>query len=163
MNKKISISFIVVCIGALIFFYFNAVEVPIKDVVEKTPPVVIDIVPKETTVTKPATTKPAASTPVVTDRDTDGVRLVTYTSKGFTPFIIEVSLGESVRFVNNRNDRALWVTSTHPQGANEYYPGFSGAKSLSKGESFTVPFTKAGAWSYKNLNDASHQGVILVK
>ncbi|MFM2357541.1 MAG: Copper binding protein plastocyanin/azurin family, partial [Candidatus Parcubacteria bacterium] len=86
-----------------------------------------------------------------------------YTSKGFTPFIIEVSLGESVRFINSRSDRALWVTSTHPAGAAEYYAGFSGSKSLARGESFTVPFTKVGAWSYKNLNDGSHQGVILVK
>lgn len=92
----------------------------------------------------------------------DGVTVVSYTSKGFAPFVTEITVGETVRFTNNRSDKALRVVSTSPEDSDLYYPGFSASKSIAKGQSFDLPFTKAGAWSYTNLNDDTQQGVIIV-
>ncbi|MFM2357542.1 MAG: hypothetical protein RJA61_279 [Candidatus Parcubacteria bacterium] len=92
----------------------------------------------------------------------DGITVISYTAKGFTPFIVEVQVGETVRFVNNRSDKALRVVSTSPDNSDLFYPGFSAASSIAKGETFELPFTKVGAWSFTNLNDDSQQGVIIV-
>lgn len=92
----------------------------------------------------------------------NGVTIISYGAKGFSPFITEITVGETVRFVNNRSDKALRVVSTQPENSDLFYPGFSAAKSIAKGESFELPFTKAGAWSFTNLNDDNHQGVIIV-
>ncbi len=92
----------------------------------------------------------------------NGVTVVSYTVKGFAPFIVEVKVGEVVRFVNNRSDKALWVTSTQPENSDLFYVGFGASKSIAKGASFELPFTTVGAWSYTNLNDDNHQGVVIV-
>lgn len=92
----------------------------------------------------------------------NGVTVVSYTAKGFAPFIVEVTVGETVRFTNNRSDKALRVVSTSPENSDLFYQGFSAAKSIAKGESFDLPFTKIGAWSFTNLNDDNHQGVVIV-
>jgi len=92
----------------------------------------------------------------------NGVTVVSYSTKGFAPFIVEVKVGETVRFTNNRNDKALRVVSTGPENSDLFYSGFSAAASIARGESFELPFTKVGAWSYTNLNDDNHQGVVIV-
>lgn len=91
-----------------------------------------------------------------------GVTVVSYTSKGFAPFVTEITVGETVRFTNNRSDKALRIVSTSPENSDLFYPGFSSSKSIAKGQSFDLPFTKVGAWSYTNLNDDTQQGVIIV-
>lgn len=160
-KKTIYPAFIILILAVLGLVYLNSKkDSPYTNIPQASVSLDTKDVASTKTVTQPSTKTSSTSS---ANRDVDGVVLVSYTGKGFVPFITEVDLGESVRFVNNRTDRALWVVSTHPEGTKEFYPGFSGSKSFKKGESFTVPFTKVGAWSYKNLNDASHQGVILVR
>ncbi len=97
-----------------------------------------------------------------TGRDSKGVLTVTYTDKGFSPFLVEVKLGESVKFVNG-SSRALWVTSYgHPTAKDQFYPGFDTGKSLAKGESWTFNFGMKGAWGYKNLNNERDLGAVVV-
>ncbi|MES2953075.1 MAG: hypothetical protein V4674_00760 [Patescibacteria group bacterium] len=97
-----------------------------------------------------------------TGRDAKGVVTVTYTDKGFTPFLVEVKLGESVKFVNG-SSRALWVTSYgHPTAKDQFYPGFDTGKSIAKGQSWTFNFGMKGAWGYKNLNNERDLGAVVV-
>lgn len=92
----------------------------------------------------------------------EGITTISYGSKGFTPFVTEIKVGETVRFVNNRTDKALRIVSTNPENSDLFYAGFSAASSIAKGETFELPFTKVGAWSFTNLNDDNHQGVVIV-
>lgn len=95
-------------------------------------------------------------------RDTAGVTTVTYTSKGFSPFIVEVEAGEQVKFVNE-SDSALWPTANgHPTATDQFYPSFDAGKSLKKGESYSFVFNDKGVWGYKNLNNENHLGTIVV-
>jgi len=165
MNKKYILLLIILVVTLFGLWYINTRGDLEKTEVTETSRVQVE--EKTETTQKPVTTSPIktiqTSSSATTSVPEKGVVVVTYTSKGFNPFIAEVKLGDSVRFVNERGDRALWVASTHPEGTAEFFAGFSGSRSLKRGESFIIPFTKVGAWSYKNINDAGHQGVILVK
>ena len=87
---------------------------------------------------------------------------VRYTDQGFVPFITEIKLGQSVRFVNE-STHTLFVTSEdHPTAVDQNYPGFSSSKSIGKGEEWALSFTKKGSWGYKNLNKEEHLGTIVV-
>jgi plastocyanin len=95
-------------------------------------------------------------------RNEEGIATVAYTNSGFSPFIIEVRAGESVRFVNN-SANALRVTSYgHPTATDQNYPEFDSAKSIPRGEAYAFTFTRVGVWGYKNLNNDEHLGTIVV-
>lgn len=159
--KKLTPAFIILAVVVLGLLYLNSNRA--KNL-ENVPQASVVLNQKDTQSSKSGTqTSSDTKTTSTVGGETDNFVVVNYTSKGFAPFITEIHLGDTVKFINSRSDRALWVVSVHSEGTQEYYPGFSGSKSLDKGESFILPFTKAGAWSYKNLNDASHQGVILVR
>jgi len=67
--------------------------------------------------------------------EVDSITTVRYTNSGFVPFITEVRLGESVRFVNE-SSKALRVTSEgHPTAVEQHYPGFNASKSIGRGGS----------------------------
>lgn len=161
--KKITLPVIILIIVVLGLLYLNSNRAKNLDNVPQAS-VSVDAKNQDKSLkqTSPKTSISSTGSDVLSNPDEDLIT-VSYTSKGFSPFITEITLGQSVKFVNNRSDRALWIVSVHPKGTQEFYPGFSGSRSLSKGESFVLPFTKAGAWSFNNLNDASHQGVILVR
>ncbi len=109
--------------------------------------------------TKPAT-KPATS--AGTTQTSGNIVVVTYTDQGFSPFIAEVKVGSTVKFVNN-SSKALWVTSyQHPTATTQSYPGFDEGKSISKGQSYLFTFNTKGVWGYKNLNNAAHLGAVAV-
>jgi len=95
-------------------------------------------------------------------RDTTGTTVVTYSDKGFSPFIVEIEAGESIKFVNESND-ALWLTANgHPTAADQFYPEFDSGKSLKRDESYSFVFNNKGVWGYKNLNNEEHLGTIVV-
>ena len=95
-------------------------------------------------------------------RDEEGVTTVAYTEAGFSPFIVEIEAGETVRFVN-QSDRALRVTSqNHPTATDQNYPEFDSVKSLSNGEEYVFTFTREGVWGYKDLNNEQYLGAVVV-
>ena len=86
---------------------------------------------------------------------------VSYTSEGFSPFILEVNAGDTVNFVNNSN-ATMWVTSEAHPTADQHYPEFGMSKSFDPGDTYVFQFTLTGAWGYKNLNNEKHLGAIIV-
>jgi plastocyanin len=110
------------------------------------------------TIPKPvSTTKPLPVTPV-TSEDRFTVR---YNPTGFSPKVIEIKLGEAIKFVNN-NNQAMWVASNdHP--THTLYPGFDEGKSVGKNGTFIFTFTEAGTWGYHNHNKPGDTGTIIVK
>lgn len=87
--------------------------------------------------------------------------LVIYTDNGFSPGIIEVPAGTSVRFVNQSNG-TMWVSYVPNQNSPQYTE-FNQTKSLGKGGIFDFHFNKKGVWLYYNLNDKTKTGVVVVK
>lgn len=115
--------------------------------------------------TKTTSTKPTTTTKTTTVKKPTG-NVVQLTSKGFSPLILEVKVGESVEFLNS-SDMAMIIHGATDKPENTY-PGFSQESGpLGKGGKFFFAFTKAGAWSYYNLNSGlntpKYQGIIIVK
>ncbi len=107
--------------------------------------------------------KPNSSPSAVSGaRNEVGVRQVVYTEAGFAPFISEVSAGEEITFIN-RSNKGLWVTAnSHPTVPDQKYSAFDSGRTLAPGERFTFAFLQVGTWGYKNLNNESHLGAVVV-
>lgn len=89
------------------------------------------------------------------------VIVVTYTSGGFTPKEITVSVGQIVRFVNESSGN-MWVASVvHP--THTVLPEFDEKESIGAGENYEFTFTKIGEWKYHNHVNPSRGGVVIVE
>ncbi|HEY4517549.1 MAG TPA: hypothetical protein VJI74_01525 [Candidatus Paceibacterota bacterium] len=86
-----------------------------------------------------------------------GFAIVRYTTTGFKPETILITQGSVVQFTNETN-QAMWIAAD----PREAYHGFSQSKSVGKGGSFTFGFTRAGSWTYNNINNPSDKGTVLV-
>jgi len=122
----------------------------------KTP--VTETKPAETTVktevkvtpSAPAETKPSAKTVAIS-----------YTDAGFSPTTVTINKGDSVTFTNNSNS-SMWVASgPHPVHTN--YPEFDQKTGVTKGQSYTFKFEKAGTWGFHNHQNPSKFGSVIVK
>jgi len=88
--------------------------------------------------------------------------IVRYTQNGFVPFFTEVKAGTTVTFVSESNSMRI---SSKPFG-NSNLPeiaGFNQNQTVGKGGTFSFTFNDRGTWSYYNLNNPQHKGLILVK
>ena len=128
---------------------------------------VVDPEPARTPLSLPAKTKQTSDsekTSSTPERDENGYLIVRYTDNGFVPFVSEVRIRETVRFINDSN-KPMWVTSrNHPyvEGQEYEYPEFQQPKSVSRGGDFIFTFIKSGTWGYKNLNYEDHLGAVVV-
>lgn len=87
--------------------------------------------------------------------------VVTYSDSGFSPKEIEVSQGQTVRFVNESSGN-MWVASdVHP--THEIMSEFDDKKSIGEGENYEFTFTKAGKWNYHNHVKPSAVGTVTVE
>ncbi len=97
-------------------------------------------------------------------------RVVTYTSAGFDPKVIEIEAGESVKFVNGSN-RKMWVASNvHP--THTLYPeesdadclgsSFDACEEIEIGGSWSFIFNKVGDWEYHDHLNPSRTGTVEV-
>lgn len=91
---------------------------------------------------------------------------VNYSNDGFTPKTVTVQRGESVSFINNREQRPMWVASDdHP--THEKLPKFDAGKALGRfpkpGEDWSFTFKKPGTWTYHDHADPSKTGTIIVE
>lgn len=96
---------------------------------------------------------------------------VSYTASGFSPATVEISQGDTVRFVNEGAGE-MWVASAvHP--THTEYAGTSRQEHCENGSedtfdqcgtagSFTFTFDQAGEWGYHNHVNSSHQGTVIV-
>ncbi len=103
----------------------------------------------------------------------DTTVVVTYTDSGFSPATLNVTVGQTVTFLNHSSGQ-MWVASNpHPvhtgyDGTTEQVhcaPGYAGPAPFdecSTANTFTFTFTKAGSWGYHNHFNESAHGIVVV-
>ena len=95
-------------------------------------------------------TPTASATQIVTIEDTQ-----------FVPSEIVVSVGTTVKFVNN-GQGLHWVASdVHP--THEALPGFDAGRGLATGESYEYTFSEVGTWSFHDHLRPSLVGSVVVE
>lgn len=93
--------------------------------------------------------------------ESDITATVIYTDSGFSPQTVEISQGETVRFVNE-SSRPMWVASNvHP--AHNILPTFDQFGVSGFGESYEYTFEQSGEWKYHDHVNASEIGTIIVR
>jgi plastocyanin len=90
----------------------------------------------------------------------EGYYVIRYTASGFSPAMLEVSKGKSVRFINDSSD-ALSIAPADT--VNQPYATFDQTKSIGKGGTYNYTFTTTGSYTYYNLNNKTHIGVVTAK
>lgn len=86
--------------------------------------------------------------------------LVTYTSFGFSPNIINIEMGDTVRFSND-SSLNMWVASNpHPQHTE--FSDFDAGKNYQNGESYSFTFNESGTYEYHNHSNPSMRGTVVV-
>ncbi|MEK9177219.1 MAG: hypothetical protein AAB923_02890 [Patescibacteria group bacterium] len=110
--------------------------------------------------TTPAT--PAVPKSVPAEPKGNYKALVTMTATGFSPNVVTVTAGETVRFVNGTKGTMRIYSNTNL--GSPTYPGFDQQKSGGSGSIFDFLFNKPGVWGYHNLNgDPKVTGTVIVK
>lgn len=96
--------------------------------------------------------------------------VVSYTEAGFEPQTTTIKKGETVRFVNNQEKRAVWVAATgedgtrYPQGGAECgQSALDSCSAIGAGDFWEFTFEKPGTWSFKNNAAPEYTGVIIVQ
>lgn len=117
-----------------------------------------------------AITTPAAN-------DDDSVTDVMLTDAGFSPAIVTINVGDTVRFTNNSSS-GMWVgsddhpthtdydgtaTRDHCQDGQPTNGTFDACRATGNGETWDFTFTKAGTFGYHNHVGSSRIGTIIVK
>lgn len=102
---------------------------------------------------------PVETTPKVTVPS--GLPIMTYTAKGFSPMVLEIKRGQSVRFVNGSGGSMRLISNT--DGGQNPYPAFSQSKTVGPGGVYEFTFTVPGTWGFKNQFDAAHIGAVAVQ
>jgi len=86
---------------------------------------------------------------------------ITYTDAGFSPDTLDITIGETVTFVNESN-RDMWVASAiHP--THQILPEFDQDEGTPRGSTYSFTFTKAGAWKFHDHLNPGARGTITVK
>ena len=102
---------------------------------------------------------------------------VIYTDSGFSPKSVNISVGDSIKFINN-SSKNMWVASDpHPvhtgydgtSTSQHCVAGYTGAApfdqcaSGAKGASYTFTFSKPGSFGFHNHNSHSDTGTVVVQ
>lgn len=109
------------------------------------------------TTTQAPTTKTTTTAPAVMK---NGVYIVSYTNRGFSPATLTIKKGKSVRFMNN-SDKAMSLTSTQPE--SQIYGEFNQGKTVGRGGYYDFTFLTAGSWGYVNRNNRGDTGMVIVE
>ncbi len=100
----------------------------------------------------PATVTPPAHQPKTV--------VISMTDDGFTPSQLSITVGDTVRFMNNGALPHWPASAPHPTHTN--YPEFDPRRGIAPGQSWTFTFTKSGAWGFHDHLNASHFGKVTV-
>ena len=87
--------------------------------------------------------------------------LVAYAEEGFSPTVLRVKVGTTVRFRNDTTADLRVASDPHPTHDN--LSAFDSVSLLSQGESYSFTFTRLGTFGYHNHQQASHKGTIIVE
>jgi plastocyanin len=82
------------------------------------------------------------------------------TSAGFSPRVLTIRKGQTVRFLNDGPDD-YWPAS-HPHPIHTDYPGFDALNVVHPGASWSFRFDRVGRWGYHNHLSPETKGVIVV-
>lgn len=119
---------------------------------------------------------PTSGSMPASDIDT-ATALITLTDEGFSPNTVTVSVGDTVRFLN-QSSRGMWIgADEHP--THTEYDGtstrehcadgqaingtFDQCSQVPVGEMWEYTFTKAGTFGYHNHVGASSKGTVVVE
>ncbi len=153
MNNKVLAGIVIVALALLGVWYFNQQSVQAPEVSDESE---------------------------VTDEMEDtneggGVTEITYTDSGFSPQLVTIEQGDTVRFVN-ASSRAFWPASAmHP--THTVYPGsdielcgqvavgviFDSCGDVDPGDSWEFTFTQQGEWGYHDHLSSTHFGRVVVE
>ncbi len=87
--------------------------------------------------------------------------VVTYTSNGFSPAVLHITLGDTVVFKNAATAQ-MWVASD-PHPTHTGLPGFDANKGIVSNASYSFTFMRRGTFGYHNHLNASDRGTIIVE
>lgn len=114
----------------------------------------------------PTTPTPATPTPSTA---TPSEKIVDITSSGFSPRVLTINVGDTVKFVN-QDSKAHWPASaihpTHklyPEGGGCIGSKFDACQSIGQGESYSFTFNIAGNWDYHDHVNPALTGTIVVR
>ena len=130
---------------------FAACPVPLSNVPSNTP-----TIPQSGTFI--ATSTQNMFVTVGTPKDSATVK---YSGLGFLPATTTVKQYQSVDFTNNSNT-SFWL-EINPDYHDAPFPEFDSRSGITPGNKFTVVFTNAGIWHYRNKLSTSTTGVIIVQ
>jgi|GEM_PF-1638031 len=86
---------------------------------------------------------------------------LSYTPTGFTPASTTLSLGSTIKFVNN-SAIPMWIASgPHPE--HTLYPEFDAKTAVPQGAAYSFTFNKKGAFTYHNHLNPGHVGTVEVQ
>ncbi len=111
-------------------------------------------VPKTTT-TK-TTSVPKTTTSTITK---DGLYVIYYTNKGFSPVTLQIKKGKGVRFINN-SDKAMRIFADLKY--DTVYSSLNESKTVGRGGTYDFVFNEPGNWAYHNENNQNDRGTVIV-
>ena len=97
------------------------------------------------------------------ERNADGAYVVRYTNAGFSPFLSDITRGDSVVFINESNNLLQVTTEGFPTEEGQSFPGFDNSKVVEPGEEWGISITANGTFGYKNSYNEAHTGAIAVQ
>lgn len=100
---------------------------------------------------------------------------VEITPTGFAPAIITIKKGDSVTWINKREQASWPASASHP--SHTVYPGsgitkcgtleentiFDACREIQEGQSYTFQFNQVGSWNYHDHLVTSFDGRIIVE
>ncbi len=111
-------------------------------------------VPNTTTIK--TTSVPKTTTAAMTK---DGLYVIYYTNKGFSPATLQIKKGKGVRFINN-SDKAMRIFADLKY--DTVYSSLNESKTVGRGGTYDFVFNEAGNWAYHNENNQNDHGTVVV-
>jgi plastocyanin len=82
------------------------------------------------------------------------------TAAGFSPSVVTIRQGQTVKFVND-SGQGYWPAS-NPHPIHTDYPGFDAGNTVQPGGSWSFTFDRVGRWGYHNHLSPETKGTIVV-
>ncbi|PIQ68780.1 MAG: hypothetical protein COV91_02415 [Candidatus Taylorbacteria bacterium CG11_big_fil_rev_8_21_14_0_20_46_11] len=89
--------------------------------------------------------------------------LITYSDTGFTPAVVKITKGTSLRIINTSNNALRIAPLVDPAFNEEGYRGFESSQSIKQGDSFELSIIRSGVWGFTNKNNPGAVGVVIVE
>ncbi|MBI2096517.1 MAG: hypothetical protein HYT43_02705 [Candidatus Taylorbacteria bacterium] len=109
----------------------------------------------------PAARPPAAKPPPPAAVNPNAVKVIRYTSAGFSPQRVVVKAGQAVRFVNDTSQSMQVASDDHP--THTIFPDINMPRTVGKGGSYELLVLRKGSWGYHNHIRPQHTGILVIE